>query len=693
MKPQTPSRSRPNPGKLDDPVDQLAGVGPRIAAQLMRLSIETIGDLIWHLPLRYENRGEIHPLGPHLIGQSVLIRVTVHDARLLHRGKARQVAQAADDTDEITLWQFGRFGPTLQPGQQYLLYGEVRAGSQGLEMAQPEIMQSAQHEAILPVYPATEGLGQHKLRALIAQALTVALQDLDELLPPAVRRREGWPSLLAALQRIHAPTLSDGIPQRTEPAFIRLIVEELLAHVLALRLQRHELAQARAPSLRTEGQFYARLLADLSFTPTRAQTRVLQEIHHDLTQTAPMLRLVQGDVGSGKTLVAAGAALTAIEQGYQAALMAPTALLAEQHHRNFAKWFAPLGISAHLLSGQQSAAERRDNLAALADGRAQMVIGTHALFQEQVLFDRLALVIVDEQHRFGVHQRLALSDKGTRSDRASIRPHQLVMTATPIPRTLAMSAYADLDLSIIDELPPGRTPITTALIRADRREDLIARISEVCASGRQAYWVCPLVEDSERIEAQAAESTADYLRTALPHLTIGLVHGRMSAAEKNRAMARFKDHACDLLVATTVIEVGVDVPNASLMIIENADRMGLAQLHQLRGRVGRGATASFCILLFDEPISDKARARLSLMRETQDGFRLAEADLQQRGPGEILGTRQTGLARLRVADLILDEHWLPLARDLADELIVEKHPHQEALVRRWIGSAQQYGQV
>lgn len=677
-----------------DPVDRLTGVGSRVAAQLSRLSINTIGDLLWHLPIRYENRGQIQPLGPQLIGQSALIRVTIDEARALRHGKARLVAQGHDDTGEITLWQFGRFGPTLAAGQQYLLYGEVRTNAHGgLEMAQPELMQSAQHEAILAVYPTTEGLSQLKLRACIDQALGIALHDLEELIPAHIRRSEGWPGILAALQRIHAPRLSEGIPLRNDPAFVRLIVEELLAHMLALRLKHHEFVQNRAPSLSPGGRLYRNLLDSLSFEPTRAQARVLQEIHDDLARPAPMLRLVQGDVGSGKTLVAAGAALTAIEQGYQAALMAPTALLAEQHHRNFSQWLAPLGVSVHLLSGQQSAAERRANLAALADGSAQMVIGTHALFQEQVRFDRLALVIVDEQHRFGVHQRLALSDKGARPDGESLRPHQLVMTATPIPRTLAMSAYADLDLSIIDELPPGRSPITTALIRADRRDELIERISSVCNSGRQAYWVCPLIEDSERIEAQAAESTTAALRESLPHLRIGLVHGRMNSAEKNREMARFKAHEYDLLVATTVIEVGVDVPNASLMIIENADRMGLAQLHQLRGRVGRGATASFCILLFDEPISDKARTRLSLMRETQDGFRLAEADLAQRGPGEILGTRQTGLARLRVADLIQDAHWLAHARDLADALIAENDPNTSALIRRWVGSAQQYGQV
>ncbi|HQS02332.1 MAG: ATP-dependent DNA helicase RecG [Halothiobacillus sp. 24-54-40] len=687
------SKTRAAPLKLADSVELLAGVGVRVAAQLARLSVRTIGDLLWHLPIRYENRGQIMPLGSHLLGQSVLVQVTISESKPLMRGKARQVAQGVDASGAITLWQFGRFGPTLQTGQTYLLFGEVREGAHGLEMAQPELMSSAQLEAILPVYPSTEGLSQNKLRALVAQALQVALGDLDELLPSALRQREGWPSLLVALQRIHAPTLSAGLPQRDEPAYVRLIVEELLAHMLALRLKRHEFMQTQAPRFYQQSALYQTLLTQLAFAPTGAQARVLREIQADLARGAPMLRLVQGDVGSGKTLVAAGAALSAIEHGYQVALMAPTALLAEQHQRNFTQWFAPLGVLVQLLSGQQTAAERRAGLAALADGRAQLVIGTHALFQEQVVFAKLGLVIVDEQHRFGVHQRLALSDKGASPERAMSRPHQLVMTATPIPRTLAMSAYADLDVSIIDELPPGRTPITTALVRADRREQLIERISAVCDQGRQAYWVCPLVEDSERIEAQAAQSTADYLRESLPHLRVGLVHGRLSAAEKNAEMARFKAHEVDLLVATTVIEVGVDVPNASLMIIENADRMGLAQLHQLRGRVGRGSVASFCVLLFDEPMSDKARARLQLMRETQDGFKLAEADLVQRGPGEILGTRQTGLAKLKVADLVLDEPWLALARALADELIAEQSPNIPALLRRWIGAAQHYGQV
>lgn len=690
---KTATTSRSAPKQLHHPVTVLVGVGPSVASQLARLSIESIGDLLWHLPVRYENRGQIEPLGAHLVGQSVLIHVTISEAKSLMRGKARQVAQGHDETGSITLWQFGRFGPTLQTGQSYLLFGEVKEGANGLEMAQPELISSAQLEAIVPVYPSTEGLSQGKLRALVGQALSVALSDLDEYLPASLRARFNWPTLLIALQRIHAPLLAQGVPKHEESAFERIVIEELLAHLLALRLKRYAQSQDDAPKLTASGRLYQQLLEQLHFAPTRAQARVLDEIRADMAQGAPMLRLVQGDVGSGKTLVAAGAALTAIEQGFQVALMAPTALLAEQHQRNFSQWFAPLGIAVQLLFGQQSASERRASLAAMAEGQSLMVIGTHALFQDKVVFDQLGLVIVDEQHRFGVHQRLALSDKGTSADRAGRRPHQLVMTATPIPRTLAMSAYADLDVSIIDELPPGRTPITTALVRSDRRDQLIDRISAVCAEGRQAYWVCPLVEDSERIEAQAAESTAELLTEQLPHLTVGLVHGRMNAAEKNSEMARFKAHEVDLLVATTVIEVGVDVPNASLMIIENADRMGLAQLHQLRGRVGRGRKDSYCVLLFDEPISDKARARLGLMRETQDGFRLAEADLEQRGPGEILGTRQTGLAKLRVADLVRDAALLDTARALADELIETQSPAIKPLIARWVGAAHQYGQV
>ena len=680
---------------LSDSVSRLSGVGPRVADKLERLGIARIDDLLWHIPLRYEDRGRVKPLTQCVPGEPALVQVSVDETHTPARGKARQVALAHDDDTPVTVWFFGRFGPALRSGQRCLLFGEVRHGLHGLEMAHPEIVTDLD-QAIVPVYPTTEGLHQAKLRNLIAQAVTLAHDQLTDLLPQALRHRMGWPDIETALRQIHMPRPEDGVPPRSHPAYARLIVEELLAQIVALRSNRRSVTHATAPVLPHGDTLFAQLLEQLAFAPTGAQRRVLDEISRDLTTNHPMLRLVQGDVGSGKTLVAAGAALQAIESGYQVALMAPTALLAEQHLRTFRQWFEPLGLEVRLLSGQLSAAERRQALADVAEGRAHLVAGTHALFQESVQFDALGLVIVDEQHRFGVHQRLALSDKGADKGAdagGSQRPHQLVMTATPIPRTLAMSAYADLDVSIIDELPPGRTPVGTVLIRADRRDEIIERISEVCAGGRQAYWVCPLIEDSEKISAQAAETTAEVLRESLPHLRIGLVHGRMTPAEKQAEMARFKAHELDLLVATTVIEVGVDVPNASLMIIENAERMGLAQLHQLRGRVGRGATASHCVLLFEEPLSERGRARLSLMRETSDGFRLAEADLELRGPGEVLGTRQTGLAQLRIADLARDAHWLDTVRDLADELLDQNPEAAEALIERWVGSAGQYGRV
>jgi len=689
------------PTGLSSAVAALPGVGPKVAEKLARLSIETVCDLLWHQPLRYEDRGTRQPLSPEHVHESALFEVRIDEVRPLFRGKARLVCQAVGDgpagPTPLTIWFFGRYGPTPQAGRTYLLFGELQPGPNGLEMAQPELVAPGQIGHIRPVYPATEGIAQPKLRQLVEAALEIAVLELSDPLPATIREARGWPPLLRALQRIHLPKRRDGVPARTEPAFQRLITEELATHILALRQRRAVTRRVAAPAIPPRDHLFDALLSQLGFTPTGAQQRVIGEIKADLAQELPMLRLVQGDVGSGKTLVAAAAALDVIDAGYQVALMAPTALLAEQHARNFAQWFEPLDLSVLLLSGQQSAAQRREGLAQLADGRAQIVIGTHALFQESVDFHRLGLVIVDEQHRFGVHQRLALTDKGaSRPDGVgpggARRPHQLIMTATPIPRTLAMTQFADLDVSIIDELPPGRTPVTTVVVRSDRRGEVIERISRVCAEGRQAYWVCPLIEEGQ-IEAQSAETTFAMLGEELPHLSIGMVHGRMSATEKQREMARFKAGDYHLVVATTVIEVGVDVPNASLMIIENAERMGLAQLHQLRGRVGRGATASHCVLLFDEPLSDRARARLGLMRETEDGFRLAEADLEQRGPGEVLGTRQAGIAKLKIANLQEDQGRLEEAGRIADELL-ERFPESvNPLIARWVGAAGQYGQV
>ncbi|MFN2381977.1 MAG: ATP-dependent DNA helicase RecG [Guyparkeria sp.] len=691
---------KPIPG-LSSPVAELPGVGPKVAEKLARLRIERIEDLLWHQPLRYEDRSTKQPLDPQHIHEPALFEVHITGVRPLFHGKARLVCQGMGEGPtgpvSLTIWFFGRFGPTPQSGRTYLLFGELQHGPHGLEMAQPELVAANQIGQIRPVYPATEGVAQPKLRQLVEAALEVAVRELRDPLPAAMREARGWPPLMKALQRIHLPKRNDGVPDRSEPAFQRLITEELATHILALRQRRAVTRQVAAPAIPPREHLFEQLLGQLGFTPTGAQQRVIGEIKADLAESLPMLRLVQGDVGSGKTLVAAAAALDVIDAGYQVALMAPTALLAEQHARNFAQWFEPLGLSVRLVSGQQTAAQRREGLAQLADGRTQIVIGTHALFQESVDFHRLGLVIVDEQHRFGVHQRLALTDKGASQTESmgsgsARRPHQLIMTATPIPRTLAMTQFADLDVSIIDELPPGRTPVTTVAVRADRRGEVIERISQVCADGRQAYWVCPLIEEGQ-IEAQAAESTFSMLGEELSHLNIGMVHGRMSAAEKQREMARFKAGDYHLLVATTVIEVGVDVPNASLMIIENAERMGLAQLHQLRGRVGRGATASHCVLLFEEPLSDRARARLGLMRETEDGFRLAEADLEQRGPGEVLGTRQAGIAKLRIADLQEDQGRLEEAGRLADQLL-ERFPESvNPLIARWVGAAGQYGQV
>ncbi|MGC9458005.1 MAG: ATP-dependent DNA helicase RecG [Halothiobacillaceae bacterium] len=677
------------------PVTGLKGVGPALEKRLARLGIGTVQDLLLHLPFRYQDRGTPRRLADILPGDEALIEATVVEARALYRGKARCVLSVTDGERQATVWFFGQYGPgpgQFPPGRRLRLFGEFKQGAHGLDLAHPEILADEADGAFLqPVYPTTEGLGQVVLRRLSRQALEIQHQSspLPDLLPETLCHRFALPTLNEALERLHRPQREAGAPLGDDPARRRLVLEELIAQHLALRVARRQLRCDPAPVLDPPGKLHDQLLAGLPFAPTGAQSRVLREIRADLAQPAPMLRLVQGDVGSGKTLVAAGAALTAIEAGHQVALMAPTALLAEQHARNLGQWLEPLGVRSTLLSGLLSERERRDRNRKLAEGEIDLAVGTHALFQESVQFRQLGLVIVDEQHRFGVHQRLALTAKGPQGARA----HQLVMTATPIPRTLAMSAYADLDLSVIDEMPPGRTPITTVAINANRRDEIIARISEVCAAGRQAYWVCPLIEESEAIDAQAAESTARALSEQLPHLRIGLVHGRMKSAEKNAIMQRFKAHELDLLVATTVIEVGVDVPNASLMLIENAERLGLAQLHQLRGRVGRGATASHCVLMFEEPLGERARARLALMRETQDGFRIAEEDLRLRGPGEVLGTRQTGLAQMRIADLARDGHLLEEAREACDRLLTDHPDRVEPLIHRWVGEASEYGRV
>ncbi|BCK65376.1 ATP-dependent DNA helicase RecG [Aeromonas caviae] len=685
--------------KLDKiSLDSLKGVGSKMQEKLERLGLATVQDLLFHLPLRYEDRTQVWPIGDLPPGLHGAVEGEIQDTQLVMGRRRMLVCRISDGTGTLTLRFFNFTAAqknSLSPGRLMRCFGEVRPGKYGLEMAHPEYKllgeeQAGQtEEALTPVYPTTEGLRQLTLRSLTDQALAqLDLYGVEELLPAGLYPQQI--DLAAALKLLHRPPPSVALAlleSGQHPAQQRLVLEELLAHNLSVLKVRAQAQTQLARALKPAPALVEQLLDALPFTPTGAQNRVVAEIGRDLQQSHPMMRLVQGDVGSGKTLVAALAALQAIGNGCQVGLMAPTELLAEQHAINFAKWLEPLGIGVGWLAGKQKGKAREEALAAIADGSVKMVVGTHAIFQEQVVFQRLALVIIDEQHRFGVHQRLALREKG---EREGVHPHQLIMTATPIPRTLAMTAYADLDTSIIDELPPGRTPITTVALPDSRRQDVIERVRLACEEGKQAYWVCTLIEESEVLECQAAEDTAAELQNLLPGLHIGLVHGRMRPVEKQRVMEEFKAGILQLLVATTVIEVGVDVPNASLMIIENPERLGLAQLHQLRGRVGRGSVASHCVLLYHAPLSKTAQSRLGVLRETNDGFLIAQRDLELRGPGELLGTRQTGLADLKIADLVRDQPLIPQVQKMA-RFLMDRHPsHVEPLIRRWLGLRDHY---
>lgn len=686
------------------PVTALKGVGDALAQRLAKLGVETVQDMLFLLPLRYEDRTRVIPIGAVRAGDRAVVEGEVQLAEVVFKRRRQLLVRIADGSGFLTLRFFyftAQQQQQLQRGIRFRCYGEARRGTLGLEIVHPEYRRADSNDAqrtedsLTPVYPTTEGVQQGRLRILSALALAEAEANaVRDWLPTELLRDERLPSLADALVYVHRPppgadleTLTGGV----HPAQQRLAYEELLAHQLSLRLLRDEIRSDPAWPLAASQQLAGSLRAALPFSPTKAQERALGEVLQDLSKPSPMLRLVQGDVGSGKTLVAALAALSAVEAGFQVALMAPTELLAEQHHQNFERWMRPLGIPVALLSGRLTGRARQTTLDAIAAGTdVPLVIGTHALFQDGVRFGRLALVIIDEQHRFGVEQRRALRDKGLSNGRV---PHQLIMTATPIPRTLAMTAYADLDVSIIDELPPGRTPVKTVVLAETRRDEVVARIEAACREGRQAYWVCPLIEESDELEYQAAEATHAALVIALPHLRIGLVHGRLTGSKKQAVMAAFKAHEFDLLVATTVIEVGVDVPNASLMVIENSERMGLAQLHQLRGRVGRGAAESTCVLLYRAPLSQLARARLDVMRTTNDGFEVSRRDLELRGPGEVLGTRQTGLLQLKVADLSRDADLLPRVQAAA-EVMIERHPDNIApILRRWIGARDRYGRV
>ncbi|MFV2060685.1 MAG: ATP-dependent DNA helicase RecG [Gammaproteobacteria bacterium] len=692
----------------------LKGIGPKVQEKLAKLSIHTIQDLLFHLPLRYEDRTRVVPIGSLrkddecvVIGEVQLTEIKFGRRRML-------LSRIHDGTGSLTL-RFFNFSAAqkknLERGTTIKCYGTVRRGAGGYEMIHPEYERvavsennssdiddmnniTAVNEFLTAVYPTTEGLHQIRIRNINDQVMDMLRQGkikLDEFLSEESLAPLNLPKLDESLLYVHRPPpdapvdiLKDGIHQTQK----RLSYEELLAHYLSMAQFREQVQKLKSYALLSENALVSRFIALLPFSLTKAQQRVILEIETDIKNDFPMQRLVQGDVGSGKTVVAAVAALHAIENNYQVAMMAPTEILAEQHYQNFLKWFETLGLSVGWLSGKMKVAEKRQSLENIKNGKFNIVIGTHALFQDDVIFKNLALVIIDEQHRFGVHQRLALREKGKFND---YYPHQLIMTATPIPRTLAMTSYADLDCSIIDELPPGRKPVETVVLSDKRRAEVVSRVHQACKDKRQVFWVCALVEESESLQCEAAQDTADLLAEALPDIAIGLVHGRLKSIQKEHVMSHFKQGKIDLLVATTVIEVGVDVPNASLMIIENAERFGLAQLHQLRGRVGRGDQASACVLMYHGPLSKIGNERLTAMRESNDGFYLAQKDLELRGPGEVLGTRQTGMWQLKIADIQRDEEMLPHIRDVANKMVRENSAAILPIIQRWMGDAMHYG--
>ena len=693
-------------------VEGIYGVGAHVAVRLKRLNIYTLQDLLCHFPARYQDRTRIVPMGGLRPGDEAVIQGEVLITEVTPGRRPALVTRIGDGTGSMTL-RFFHFSERQRAGlarNTYIrCYGEVRHGLTTLEMVHPEYRiiegpASQPEPQLTPIYPTTEGLHQGTLRNLIERALALLHPGgggaatgreviLDELLPEELVRRYDWPGVVAALTYIHRPPVDaplEALNETRHPAYRRLAFEELLAHHLGLRQVRRQIDQYRAPVVASSGKLMKDVLNGLPFTLTAAQRRVIDEILVDMRRPTPMQRLVQGDVGSGKTVVAAAVAAWVVEAGRQAAIMAPTELLAEQHFHNFSRWFKPLGIEVQWLAGRLKGAARRKVLEQLRSGGSMVVVGTHALFQKGVHFADLGLTVVDEQHRFGVHQRLALLEKGRSGDHY---PHQLIMTATPIPRTLAMTAYADLDSSVIDELPAGRKPVATVVVSERRRDEVITRVRDACGHGRQAYWVCPLIEESEVLDCQSAIDTWQQLGRQLPELRVALVHGRMKAQEKEQVMHAFKAGDLDVLVATTVIEVGVDVPNATLMIIENTERLGLTQLHQLRGRVGRGAEESSCVLMYRAPLSRLGRARLSILRNTHDGFEIARRDLELRGPGEVLGTRQTGMLQFRVADLARDKDLVSKIHEVSALLHRDFPDRIPAFIQRWLGDMTQYGSV
>ena len=684
------------------PVTQLKGVGEKMALRLASLGLETVQDVLFHLPTRYQDRTRVQQIGSLLPGDEAVIELTIDLCDVVFRRRRSLLCKGSDGTGSITL-RFFHFSQkqvdSLRRGVRIRCFSEVRRGPGGNEMVHPEYTfvsdSTPLSDVLTPFYSATEGVNQLTLRKLTDQALgLLETTRIDECLPAELLQGYDLPDSVAALRVIHRPPAGvdvNSLLEGTHPALQRFVIEELVAHRIGMKLQRMRRRDRRSPVVAPSGELLQRFLDSLPYQLTGAQERVSEEIAEGLRSSIPMLRLLQGDVGAGKTVVAAYAAALAVECGMQVALMAPTEILAEQHLLNLSEWFEPLGVRIGWLSGKLRQSQRRDAIESIALGNSHIAVGTHALFQQDVEFNNLGLVIVDEQHRFGVHQRMALRNKGASENQV---PHQLIMTATPIPRTLAMTAYADLDISVIDELPPGRKPVETVAIDAARRQQVADRVAASIAGGRQAYWVCTLIEESEVLQAEAAEDTANWLTECMPQARIGLIHGRLKSAEKDLLMSSFKDMQLDLLVATTVIEVGVDVPNASLMVIENAERLGLSQLHQLRGRVGRGAQQSNCILLYHGPLSESARKRIAIMRDTNDGFVIAEQDLLLRGAGEVLGTRQTGAAEFRVADLTRDAYLLDDVAIIADRLIADFPQHQSKITERWIGKQRrEYGAV
>ena len=673
----------------------IKGVSKALLAKLNKLGIAEPDDLLLHLPLRYVDETRITSIRDLRPGESAQVEGEIIHAETQYRPRKALICQLQDADGGLLHLRFLHFYPSqvaaLKPGAHIRAFGEPRPGFFGMEMVHPQCRPVRENvplsEALTPVYPTTAGLSQPSLRKLVDWALQHC--DLSETLPPGIYTKLNLPSFADSLRLLHRPPPDaslEALQQHAHSAWRRLAYDELLAQQISMRRHHARRRTQGAPRLESRRQLTSALIERLPFALTGAQQKVWAEISADLAQPHPMQRLLQGDVGSGKTIVSALAALQAIDNGWQAAIMAPTEILAEQHYRKMQDWLTPLGVSIAWLSGTQAKSARAEAMEAVASGEAKLVVGTHALFQEQVQFARLGLAVVDEQHRFGVHQRLALRQKGT-------QPHQLMMSATPIPRTLAMSYYADLDVSVIDQLPPGRTPIATKVVSEERREEVLARVREACLQGRQAYWVCPLIEESEALQLKTALETFEYLTATLPEVGIGLVHGRMKPAEKQAVMQSFSANEIQLLVATTVIEVGVDVPNASLMVIEHAERMGLSQLHQLRGRVGRGAAQSVCILLYAAPLSQTARARLKIIYENTDGFEIARADLDLRGPGEFLGIRQSGVPLLRIADLERDADLLEQARGVAENLLRDSPQTAEAHLKRWLRRAEEYVKV